>query len=149
VERRPKPDSPDSTDLGAPSNDREQQPVPRLPRGSGVHLSGQAIIRILMFAALLVGVIMLREPCSRSVASFVGQFETGAGTGGDAGAPGQELDQAPGQAGDQASPLPPGNYVRITGDMSEQELEQALRQAGVAFDDAGTLDAGVPDATPR
>lgn len=143
---RSKPGSPDANDPpGSRNSSNDRDPVPRLPRGSGVHLSGQTIIRILMFAALLVGVIMLREPCARSVASFMGQFEADAGAG-DAGPPGHESEQgeqAPKQGPEQGLP---GTYVRITGDMSEQELEQALRQAGVAFDDAGAADAGTADA---
>jgi hypothetical protein len=112
-------------------------PVPRLPRGSGFRLSAQSIIRILMFAALLTGVILLREPCANSAATFINQFETQAS--GDAGtAAGPHSGQVPGaEPGD----VVPGGYVRITGDMSEEELENALRQAGVAFDDAAVPDA--------
>jgi hypothetical protein len=116
-------------------------PVPRLPRGSGFRLSAQSMIRILMFGALLAAVVLLREPCAGSVASFIGQFETQAS--GDAGSPaGQMPGQMPGAA---PGAMAPEGYVRITGDMSDEELENALRQAGVAFDDAGVPDApGVP-----
>jgi hypothetical protein len=121
-------------------------PVPRLPRGSGFQLSAQSIIRILMFATLLVGVILLRKPCASSVAGFIDQFETQASA--DAGAAqGTPSGQDPGQV---PGAVVPGTYVRITADMSDEELENALRQAGVGdVEGVGGVvigDAGVPDA---
>lgn len=134
----------DTEKSGQTGHERDQEPVPRLPRSAGFRVSWPAVFRILMFAALLVGVIMLREPCASSVASFVGQFNS---ADQDAGADASAATGA-GNHGDVAPDerLPPGTYVHITGDMSEEEIANALRQAGV--EQPGPGDAGVTDAPP-
>ncbi len=113
--------------VSEPPQRPEPEPIPRLPRGSGFKLSRGGIFRILMFTTLLVGVLALRQPCSDGVARFVEQFD---------------VDAAPATAADAGALPPSGNFVRITGDMSDEQLRQKLEQAGVLFGDAGAGDAG-------
>jgi hypothetical protein len=100
----------------------DDAPVPRLPRGRGFALSTPALIRIAMFATLLVAVIVMRRPCADNVAGFVNSFDTP-----DAGAakhPAQsEID-----LGD-LKPLPPGS--------TEDDIRRAMGQG---------LDGGVDAA---
>jgi len=119
-----------------PSRRSTDEPVPRLPRGKGVLLTGAALFRILMCAGLLAGVLLLRKPCADGVANFMSSFED------DACVP-------------DAS-APPGDFVRLTGDMSEDEIRRQLDKAGLitprdqprAADAASTPDAGPADASP-
>lgn len=67
------PDEP-ARPADGPADPPDQEPVPRLPRGSGFKLSTAEIIRIAMFATLLVAVIALRKPCSEGMAGFVDSF---------------------------------------------------------------------------
>lgn len=126
----------ESPGSGAPPD--SQEPVPRLPRGRGLSLSGPEILRILMFVALLVAVITLRQPCSNSAGKFINAFEP-------------PPDAAPSQAR-PGNDLPPGHYIRLTPDMSEDEIRQKIDQlAGTDPDEpAQARDAGPApaDAAP-
>ncbi len=70
-----------------------------------------------MFAALLVGVLMLRKPCAQGTASFIDSFDP------------------PVDAGGRVVPVAP-QFVRVTGDETEEELRKKL----------GRLDAGLSDS---
>lgn len=107
--------------------------MPRLPRGRGIKLTGPEVFRILIFAAMLVGVLALRQPCSDGVASFMGQFEPLDAGMGDGGPP----TTRPGPRSFESDSV---EYIRITGDMSEQEIKQKLDQAGFRVEDAGVAD---------
>jgi hypothetical protein len=88
----------------------DDEPVPRLPRGRGLKLSFPEIARIVMIAAMLIAVLMLRRPCSESTGRFIESFEPPVDAG-PARAPGQ---------------LPPGRYIPLTGEMTEQDLRDRL-----------------------
>ena len=62
-----------------------------------------------MFAALLIGVLMLRKPCAQGTANFMEGFE------------------APVDA--TVQPDPKSGFVRISGEETEQELREKLRDA--------------------
>ncbi|MCG8418376.1 MAG: hypothetical protein MJE77_10580 [Proteobacteria bacterium] len=116
------------------------QPVPRLPRGKGFALAGPQIVRIVMFVALLVGVIFLRQPCADGIAGFMGQFE-----------PSLDAASAP-QNASQNQPVPddelPPGVVRITGDMSDDEVVRKLQQAGLGLSEPAPSAGGADDAGP-
>jgi hypothetical protein len=57
--------------------DRDDEPVPKLPRGRGLKLSGPQVFRILMTLVALVGVIVLAKPCADSVSNFVIGYSQG------------------------------------------------------------------------
>ncbi len=48
--------------------------MPRLPRGKGFHLRTVDLVRVGMFATLLVCVLVLGRPCADGVAGFVESF---------------------------------------------------------------------------
>lgn len=135
-----KPEEPAPAAPGARAQERspaDDEPVPRLPRGRGLSLSGPEILRILMFAALLVALVVLRKPCSDSAGKFIKAFEP-------------PPDAGPAQAAPRGdTPLDeealPGKYIRLTPDMSEDEIRQKIEQ--LVAEEGG--DAGVasgPDA---
>ncbi len=49
-------------------------PVPKIPRGRGLKLSGGQMLRIALTAAMLVMLILMTKPCSNAVSSFVTNF---------------------------------------------------------------------------
>ena len=73
-------------DGGDPLEEREKnEEIRKLPRGPLFRgFNALELVRIGMFASLLVAVIALREPCADGAATFVGAFEE---TGPDAAAP--------------------------------------------------------------
>jgi hypothetical protein len=70
--------SDESKPTAAPAPDDE--PVPKLPRGRGLKLSGPQIVRIFMTLCALVGVIVLARPCASSVSNFVMGYSQGSDT---------------------------------------------------------------------
>lgn len=83
-----------------------------------------------MFAALLFGVLMLRQPCSDGVAKFVGQFDPPAE---DAAKAPDTTKHMPG-AKKTAAPTHEAEdkrYIRLRGDMSEEQIRETLRHAGI------------------
>jgi hypothetical protein len=48
--------------------------VPKLPRGKGLTLRGSDLVRIGMFATLLVCILALGQPCADGVSGFVESF---------------------------------------------------------------------------
>lgn len=136
---------------------RSDEPIPRLPRGKGISLSGPQLVRIAMFIALLVAVLFLRQPCADGIANFMGQFDPKSG---DASVPPslEPLGTPSGQAhqgGDEAVRSPSSNgpgeastsgsgYIRLRSDMSDDEIKKALEQAGLEVDESAepSRDAG-------
>lgn len=123
----------------------DDEPVPKLPRGRGLKLSFAEIARIVMIAAMLIAVLMLRRPCAENTGRFIESFEP-------------PVDAGPAQAPGQ---LPPGRYIPLSGEMTEQELRDKLRlveqvDAGVAPDPTQPSedpphdreDRNTPDRTP-
>lgn len=121
------------------------EPIPRLPRSAGFKLTGPEIFRILLFAALLFGVLVLRKPCSEGVGRFVESFDADAGPT-DA----QTVAEQPSTHSQQVpSPRSIGGFVRITSDMSEEQIRAKLESVGVSTDDGHRpIDAGTVDANP-
>ncbi len=88
--------------------------VPKLPRGRGLKLSGAEVFRIIMTAGLLVALIALTKPCSRSVSTFVTGFGSGAGS-------------AKGSAG--SAKIDP--YEHLTPNMSDAEVRAAIERSKI------------------
>ena len=108
VSHEPDPSRSQSSQSSQSSGDDE--PVPRLPRGRGIKLSFAEIMRILMILAMLIAVVALRQPCAENTGRFIQSFEPPADAG-PARTPGQ---------------LPPGRYIPLNGEMTEQELREKL-----------------------
>ena len=88
----------------------ETDPVPKLPRGTGLRCSGPHAFRMAIYMIMLIGVIVMAKPCGDSAGRFLGTFEEA-----DAGVK-------------KAQPLPPGS-VRITPDMTDEERMRAIGAA--------------------
>jgi hypothetical protein len=116
---------PDPSRSQSPGDD---EPVPRLPRGRGLKLSFPEIMRILMILAMLIAVVALRRPCAENTGRFIQSFEPPADAG-----PGR----TPGQ-------LPPGRYIPLNGEMTEQELREKLEL--LTDMDAGASPGALPGA---
>ena len=101
----------------------EDDPVPRVPRGRGVSLRSGEVMRIIMFAALLVAVIAMRKPCSAGVASFMGQFDSPL----DAGAKADETRHI--TAPQLPQDLPEGVYVKVGVDDDPEEVKKKIEAA--------------------
>lgn len=108
-------------------------PVPRLPHGKGIRISGPAIVRILMFAALLLAVLALRKPCADGVSRFITQFDEP-----DAGVAGAVRNARhagdAGAAAPDTSAWPAGQYIEIKGPLTDEQLKVILEKAGMAID---------------
>ncbi|HEX7702170.1 MAG TPA: hypothetical protein VF403_15640 [Kofleriaceae bacterium] len=113
--------------MGSETDDTD---VPKLPRGRGLKFSVPEIFRILITLSLLVALIVLAKPCSRSVSKFVMGFGSGSGTGSGSGS---------------AKPDP---YERLTPGMTDEEVKAAIERSkaknaaqagsGLAPDDTGS-----------
>lgn len=54
--------------------DDDDDDVPRLPRGRGIHVRGRQLVRIGMLAALLVAIAVFGRPCADGVSDFIVSF---------------------------------------------------------------------------
>jgi hypothetical protein len=88
--------------------------VPRLPRGRGIRLAGPQMVRIVMFAVLLVAVIVLARPCGDAVERYFQSFDPPA------------PDAAP--AVKQPDPFE-GRYHEIKPGMTDEEIKQVIEKA--------------------
>ena len=104
--------------------------MPRLPRGRGMRFSTPEILRILLFAGMLVAVIVLARPCGNAVSRFVMRFDNGSNAAGSGSAtpqmpkPGNV--EAPGKP---VQTLRPEQYEHLRPGMSEQEIKAAMERA--------------------
>lgn len=101
------------------------EPVPRLPRGRGLKLSGPELLRILILAILLVFLVVSQRPCANAVSRFVTSFGS-AGSGSAAGS-----GSGPGA----------GGYERLRPGMTDDEVKAAIERARAR---AGSGSATVP-----
>ena len=98
----------------------EGEPVPKLPRGSAFKLSTAELLRIAMFAAMLVAVIVLAKPCGHAVSNFVMKFDNGS-------AQGSAVKAMP--KPDNVVPPKPQEYEVLRPGMSEEETKAAIERA--------------------
>ena len=98
--------------------DSTGEPVPRLPRGRGLKLSGPELLRVLVLAVLLVFLIVSAQPCSNAVSRFVTSFGSGAGSGSAAGK---------GSGSGSGSGL--DGYERLRPGMTDDEVKAAIERS--------------------
>jgi hypothetical protein len=72
------PPTPEPT--GSTPGGQIDEPVPKLPRGRGIKLSGPELFRIGLTLIALIGVVVLTKPCANSVSGFVTSFDNGSNT---------------------------------------------------------------------
>jgi hypothetical protein len=106
----------------APTTPDDSEPVPKLPRGRGIKLTGPEMFRIVMTAGMLIVVLILAKPCGNAVSTFVMGFEKkGSGSAAThAGSAAPSLNTLPGSAGD---------YVELHPGMTDDEVKQAIEKA--------------------
>jgi hypothetical protein len=131
-----------STKAGSAGDD---EPVPKLPRGRGMKLSGPQIARIAMTLVTLIGVMFLAKPCANAVSNFVMSYEQGSGS-------------AMPKPGNVDMPVGTGQYEQLRPGMSEAEIKAAMERArakqrgGVVEQDsaapAGSAAPGAGSAAP-
>jgi hypothetical protein len=92
----------------------DAEPVPKLPRGRGIRLSGPEIFRVLLTLGMLVAIVVLAKPCSEAVSSFVMRFDKGSNQGSAMPKP------------DRVAPPQPTEGVLIRSDMSDDEKKAAI-----------------------
>ena len=104
----------------------DSEPVPKLPRGRGIRLSGPEMFRILITGAMLVAVLILARPCGNAVSTFLMKFDsTGSGSAAKHAGSGSaviapSMNALPGSAGD---------YVELHPGMTDEEVRQAIEKA--------------------
>jgi hypothetical protein len=87
------------------------EPVPRLSRGRGLRLRTADVVRIGMFATLLVFLIVMGRPCADGVAGFVESF-------------------SPADAAPAAPAAPPIQLERLTEEQIRQRFPSGEVDAG-------------------
>jgi len=118
----------DAEHTNQPAGLPAEAPVPRLPRGRGLRLSGPQLVRIAGTLFLLVFLVMTQRPCSDAVSKFV----TGFGDRGSAAAvmprPGT-VDVPAGSAG--AGSEAPGldSYEHLRPGMTDAEIKTVIERA--------------------
>lgn len=95
-----------------PAVEPADEPVPRLPRGRGLKLSGPELLRILILAILLVFLVATQRPCASAVSRFVTSFGSGAGS-----------------AAGSGSGSGTGGYERLRPGMTDDEVKAAIERA--------------------
>jgi len=107
------------------SEREDDEPVPKLPRGRGIRLTGPEVFRVLITGAMLVAVLVLAKPCGDAVSHFVMGFDnSGSGKGSAMPKPGTV--DLPGSA---ALPGSAGDYVELHPGMTDEQVQQAIEQA--------------------
>lgn len=117
------------------------EPVPKLPRGRGLKLSGPELFRILLTLVALIGVIMLTKPCAHAVSGFVTSFDKGSNA--------QKAMPKPGNV-DVPAPAPDQQYERLKPGMTDEEIRAAIERskARAAGSAAGSAAAGSSAPAP-
>ena len=103
-----------------------EEPVPKLPRGKGIKLSGPEILRVVITAGLLVAIIVLARPCGEAVSKFMTRFDNN----------GSASAQMP--KPDKVVPQQPTNGVLLRGDMTDEERQKAIERARAAAAGSGS-----------
>lgn len=109
----------------------DEEPVPKLPRGRGLKLSGPELFRIGLTLIALIGVIVLTRPCATAVSGFVTSFDNGS----------NEKMPKPGSVD-----MPRDDqYERLKPGMTEAEIKAAMERSKAR--NAGSGSAGSGSAT--
>ena len=120
----------------------DSEPVPKLPRGRGLRLSGAEMFRILITTAMLIAVLVLAKPCGNAMSNFVMGFDKGSGKGSAMAKPGTLDLPAPATV-----PGSTGDYVELHPGMTDEQVQQAIDQARAkarAREQAGSAGSAAP-----
>ena len=114
-----------------------EPPVPKLPRGRGLKLSGPELFRIALTLIALIGLIVLTKPCAHAVSGFVTSFDHDKDS--------QKAMPKPGNV-DVPTQGSDDRFERLTPGMTEQEIKAAVERSKAR--NAGSAAAGSGSATP-
>ena len=92
--------------------------VPRLPRGKGLSLTGPAMFKVLVTAALLVMVIVLQKPCANAAGKMFSNFDPPDAAPDEKAIPTPDQLDVPGSS---------GVYIPI-GEMTPDEVKAAVEK---------------------
>lgn len=109
------------------SEPEDSEPVPKLPRGRGLKLTGPEVFRILITGAMLVAVLVLAKPCGNAMSNFVMGFDNHGSGKGSAAMPKPGTVDLPGSAAQL--PGSAGDYVELHPGMTDEQVQQAIDQA--------------------
>ena len=98
----------------------DDEPVPKLPRGRGLKLSGPELFRIAITLISLIGVLVLARPCASSVSNFVMGYSQGSDTA-KLPKPGNVEPPAPAEDYSKYEQLKPG--------MTDEEIKAAIERS--------------------
>lgn len=118
-----------------PASGVDDEPVPKLPRGRGLKLSGPELFRILLTIIALIGVIVLTRPCAHAVSGFVTSFDDNK----------QKAMPKPGNV-DVPAPAPDQQYERLKPGMTDEEIKAAIERSKARA--AGSAAAGSSAPAP-
>ena len=117
--------------MTAESRSDAEAPVPKLPRGRGMKLSGPQLLRVVMLAILLVFLVVTQRPCANAVSRFVTSFGSAAGSGSAA------------RAGSGSGSGLDG-YERLRPGMTDAEVKAAIERARARAAASGSGSAAAP-----
>lgn len=117
---------------------KDEEPVPKLPRGRGFKLSGPELFRIFITLISLIGVIVLAKPCANSVSNFVTGYDQGSDT--------SKLPK-PGNVEPPAVPSDLDKYERLKPGMTEEEWKAAVERSRAKAGSASAGSASVGSAS--
>ena len=103
-----------------PASAGDDEPVPKLPRGRGLKLSGPELFRILLSLVALIGVIVLTKPCAHAVSGFVTSFDNGSAA--------KKAMPKPGNV-DVPAPAPDQQYETLKPGMTDEEIKAAIERS--------------------
>ncbi len=116
------------------STEPDPEPIPKLPRGRGIKLSGPELFRVALTLIALVGVIVLTRPCANAVSGFVTSFDQGS-----------DREQAVPHPGTVDVPPEP-SYERLRPGMSEAEIKAAIERSKARAAGSGSSTPPAPAA---
>jgi hypothetical protein len=117
-----------------------EAPVPKLPRGRGIRLSGPQLMRIAGTAIALFVLLVMQKPCARAVSNFVASFDDRSGARQGAPRSGSSA------SGSAAAPAP--DYEHLRPGMTDEEIKATIERARAKADHPAAPPAPPPAASP-
>jgi len=112
---------------------RDEEPVPKLPRGRGLRLSKPELVRISFTVIALIGVVVLTRPCANAMSNFVTGFDQGSA----------KRMPKPGTVEPQVEPQ---HYEQLKPGMTEQEIKEAIERAKARSNAGSATGSGASNA---
>ena len=115
----------------------DDEPVPKLPRGRGLKLSGPELFRIAITLISLIGVLVLARPCASSVSNFVMGYSQGSDSA-----------KLPKPGNVEAPPEDYSKYEQLKPGMTDEEIKAAIERSKAKNAAAAGSAAGSGSSAP-